>query len=99
MRNLAHWSIRSKLLAILLLLSVTTLATTGTVAYTTYVRALKQGITNQLTGVRRSKASRIETYYRTIHSHVLTLSEDRMFLEAMRDFRSAYELLNAQPIP
>ena len=99
MRNLAHWSIRSKLLAILLLLGVTTLATTGTVAYTTYVRALKQGITNQLTGVRRSKASRIETYYQTIHSHVLTLSEDRMFIEAMREFRNAYELLNAQPIP
>jgi class 3 adenylate cyclase len=63
------------------------------------VRALKQSVTNQLAGVRRSKASRIETYYRTIQSHVLTLSEDRMIIDATREFRKAYEMLNTEPVP
>lgn len=99
MRRFGHWSIRYKLLILLLLLGITTFAATGTIAYKQYDHALEQNVTNQLAGVRRSKASRIETYYRTIHSHVLTLSEDRMFIDAMTEFRTAYELLNAQPTP
>jgi class 3 adenylate cyclase len=98
-RRFGHWSIRYKLLILLLLLGITTFAATGTIAYIQYHHALEQDVTNQLAGVRRSKASRIDTYYQTIHSHVLTLSEDRMFIDAMREFRTAYEQLNAQPIP
>jgi class 3 adenylate cyclase len=98
-KNFAHWSIRHKLLALFLLLGITTFAVAGTIAYIKSLRALKQDVRNQLEGVRRSKAFQIESYYRTIHSHVLTLSEDRMFIDAMREFRTAYEALNAQPIP
>jgi class 3 adenylate cyclase len=98
-KKFAHWSIRYKLLALLLLLGITTFAATGTIAYVQYHRALKQNVTNQLAAVRRSKTSQIAAYYRTIHSHVLTLSEDRMFIDAMREFRAAYVLLNTQPIP
>jgi class 3 adenylate cyclase len=99
MKTFANWSIRYKLLSLLLLLGVTTFAVTGTIAYVEYLRALKQNVMNQLTGVRRSKAFQIESYYGTIHSHVLTLSEDRMFIDAMREFRAAYRKLDAEPIP
>ena len=86
MKYLGNWSIRYKLLALLLLLVVTAFGATGAIAYFMSVHAMEQGVTNQLEGVRRSKASRIEDYYRTIHSHVLTLSEDRMIIDAMREF-------------
>ena len=99
MKKFAHWSIRYKLLSLLLLIGISTFAATGTIAYLKYLQALKQGIMNQLTGVRRSKAFQIETYYRIIHSHVLTLSEDRMFIDAMREFRTTYHMLNAASIP
>jgi class 3 adenylate cyclase len=99
MKKFAHWSIRYKLLSLLLLLGVTTFLVTGTIAYIKYLSALKQDVLNQLTGIRRSKAFQIESYYRTIHSHVLTLSEDRMFIDAMREFGKAYATINAQPIP
>jgi len=99
MKGFAHWSIRYKLLALLLLLGSTTFVATGTTAYIKNLRALKQNVTNQLTGVRRSKASEIEAYYRTIHSHVVTLSEDRMFIDAMREFRASYQKLEAKPVP
>ena len=99
MKRFAHWSIRYKLLSLLLLLGVMTFLVTGTIAYVKYLSALKQDVLNQLTGIRRSKAFQIEEYYRTIHSHVLTLSEDRMFIDAMREFGKTYSTLNEQPIP
>jgi len=99
MKKFKHWSIRYKLLSLLLLLGVMTFAVTGTIAYLKYLTALKLGVTNQLIGVTRSKQFQIESYYRTIHSHAETLSDDRMFIEAMREFRAAYQKLDTAPIP
>lgn len=99
MKAFANWSIRYKLLSLLLLLFLTTFAVTGTIAYIKSLDGLKQQATNQLTGVRRSKAFQIESYYRTIESHVRTLSEDRMFIDAVREFRHAYRTLNQAAVP
>src|SRR3974390_1941016 len=99
MKVFADWSIRYKLLALLLLLFLTTFAVTGTIAYMKYLDALKQDSMNQLTGIRRSKAFQIESYYRTIENHVRTLSEDRMFIDAATEFRKAYRAFNMAPIP
>jgi class 3 adenylate cyclase len=97
-RTYAQWSIRYKLMASLLLLSITTLAVTGSMAYIKNLNAVKTDVTNQLTGVTRSKRAQIEAYYRTIHSHVETLSDDQMFVDAMREFREAYRKLNKRPV-
>ena len=94
----ADWSIRYKLLSLLLLLAVITLAVTGTIAYVKNLTALRQSVFNQLTGVTRSKQSQIESYYQTIHSHVETLSADRMVIDAMREFRDTYGKLNKAPL-
>lgn len=99
MKTFANWSIRYKLLSLLLLLGVMTFAVTGTIAYVKYLNALKQDVMNQLTGLNRSKAFQIESYYTTIHNHAETLSDDRMFIDAMREFREAYAKLNATAIP
>ena len=98
MKKYGYWSIRYKLLFLLLLLSVTTFAVTGTIAYIKYQTALKRDVTNQLIGVTRSKRSQIESYYQSVHNHVETLSEDRMFIDAMREFRDSYRKLNKKPI-
>ena len=98
MKAFADWSIRYKLLSLLLLLFLTTFAVTGTIAYIKNLDVLKQGATRQLTGIRRSKAFQIESYYQTIENHVRTLSEDRMFIDATREFRQAYRTMNAAPV-
>ena len=94
----AHWSIRYKLLSLLFLLALITLAVTGTIAYVKNLTALRSNVFNQLTGVTLSKRSQIESYYQTIHSHVETLSDDRMFVDAMREFRDAYRKMNNAPL-
>lgn len=99
MKTFANWSIRYKLLSLLLLLGVTTFFVTGTIAYIKYLNTLKTGAMVQLTGVTRSKRFQIESYYWTVHNHAETLSDDRMFIEATRDFREAYRKMDKAPIP
>jgi class 3 adenylate cyclase len=95
----ADWSIRYKLLSLLLLLGIGTLLFTGTVAYVKYRSSLKQDATRQLTGITRSKQFQIDSYYETIQKHAETLSADRMFIDATREFRGAYRKLDAASIP
>ena len=95
MQSFANWSIRYKLLSVLLLLGIGTLLFTGTVAYVKYRGSLKQDAMRQLTGVTRSKQFQIESYYQTIQQHAVTLSADRMFIDAAREFRAAYRKLDA----
>lgn len=98
MRRFANWSLRYKLLVVLLQLGITTFAVTGAISYIKHLHSLKQNIVNQLTSIRRAKAYQIESYYRTIHNHVLTLSADWMFIDAMKEFSAAYNQLNAVPV-
>jgi class 3 adenylate cyclase len=99
MRSFANWSIRYKLLSLLLLLGVATFAVTGTIAYIKYLNALKQNVTQQLTGLNHTKAYQIEAYYRTVHDHAESLSDDHMFIDAMREFHRAYLKMNTAPVP
>ena len=99
MQAFANWSIRYKLFSLLILLAVSAFTVTGTIAYIKYLHGLRKNVENQLMAVARSKQFQIDSYYRTIQNHVLTLSEDRMFIDAMREFRAAYSKLDAAPVP
>ena len=98
MRSFRNWSLRYKLLVVLLQLGIITFAVTGAIAYIKHLRSLKQNVVNQLTSLRRAKAYQIESYYRTIHNHVLTLSDDWMIVDAMKEFSAAYKSLNKAPV-
>jgi class 3 adenylate cyclase/HAMP domain-containing protein len=97
-RGFAHWSIRYKLLLVLVSLGITTFVATGAIAYIRYLRSVKEGVVQQLTGVTRVKAREIETYYRGIQNHLLTLSQDRMLVDAITEFLAAYRALDEGPI-
>jgi class 3 adenylate cyclase len=99
MQSFANWSVRYKLLSLLLVLGIGTFLFTGTVAYVKFRGSLKQDAMRQLTGVTRSKQFQIESYYETIQQHAETLSTDRMFIDAAREFRAAYRKLGAASIP
>lgn len=99
MRRFANWSIRYKLLFLLLLLGVTTFAVTGTIAYIKYEDALHKNVLNQLVGTTRSKRFQIESYYRIVLNHAETLSDDRMFVDAVGEFRAAFFELDESPVP
>ena len=91
--------IRYKLLLILMALGATGVLVSGYVGYKTAENSLTDAVMRQLTGVRRAKAQQIEAYFHTLRSHVRTLSEDRMFIDATTQFKQAYKKLDAMPLP
>ncbi len=99
MQSFANWSIRYKLLSLLLVLSIGTLLFTGTVGYVKFRAGLKEDALKQLTGVTRSKQFQIESYYQTIQNHAATLSADPMLIDAVREFRTAFFKLDAASVP
>jgi class 3 adenylate cyclase len=56
-------------------------------------------IFQQLTSVRASKTYQMQAYFRSLYSQVEVLSEDLMVVDAMKEFRLAYQELEARSIP
>jgi methyl-accepting chemotaxis protein len=54
------------------------------------VNDLKQKAEGQLVALRDTKKAQIESYFHSIRDQILTFSEDRMVVDAMRDFRSHF---------
>ncbi len=52
--------------------------------------ALEEQVKNQLISIREMKKNQIEAYFQTIRDQVLTFSNDRMIIEAMKDFNAAF---------
>lgn len=52
--------------------------------------ALKEQVFNQLSAIRENKKSSIERYFASIRNQIVTFSENRMVVEAARDFRGAF---------
>ena len=80
----------------LLLLGMGTLAgvATGAVAYWRFHQSTLRQVEAQLTGVRRSKAFQVESYFRNIRQHVLTLSQEMSFVEGANELEREYSKLN-----
>lgn len=97
MRN---WPIGSKLLAVMLLLSALAVAVSAMLGYRSGRASLKDAVTRQLAGIRRARAQEIERYFQTVRRHVITLSDDRMFIDGARAFGAAFRKLEvSEPSP
>ncbi len=79
-----------KLLAVFLLCSLGTICIVGVLSYQSGKQLLEERSFLQLTAVKESKAQQIESYFATIRNQVLTLSENRMVVEAMVSMKAAF---------
>jgi hypothetical protein len=91
-------SIRYKLLGVIVGLVALAVGIASWIGYRNGSKSLTEAAFRQLTGIRRSKGYQIESYFRTVRSHVLTLSDDRMFVTAMREFAAASTELDSTQI-
>ena len=69
------------------------------VGYSNGRQALDNSIQNQLVSLREVKAADIEGYFETVRSQVQTISEVGSVVNAVREFRTAYQELDEQPLP
>lgn len=99
MRPLNHFSIKSKLIVMLLAVSSCSILVTAYLGYRSGQTNLTHRVFSQLTSVRASKAYQIETYFKNIQNHTQTLSEDPSIIAAMQEFDAAYQQLQSANVP
>ena len=84
-----HWSIRARVYTMLAVVTILSLGTMAAVSYRLGVSTLEAEATARITAVRELKARQIEQYFQTIRDQLVTLSEDRMVVDALREFSSS----------
>ncbi len=99
MRSLSHFSIKSKLIAMLLVVSGCSTLVIAYLGYRSGQLNLTNRVFSQLTSVRASKAYQIESYFKNIQNHTQTLSENPAIVSAMQEFEAAYQQLQTASIP
>ena len=88
--TLKRLSIKTKILAVVLLIGIVSMGVTGLQGFWQGREALEQTVFHNLTAIRETKARQIEGYFDHIRNQVVTLSENRMIVEAMRELKTTF---------
>ena len=88
--------IGSKILTILVLVAVAAAGISGFISYQIARKSLETESFNKLTAVREMKAGQIEDYFQLISDQIVSLSEDRMIIEAMKAFDEGLHEIQAE---
>ena len=91
MLGLGQLRIKSKVMLVLLVVSLGSAAVMGFLTWQRARNILTQRIFDQLTSVRASKSAEIESYFQFMYSQVETLAEDRTIVSAMQEFDRAFD--------
>lgn len=94
-----HLSIKSKLIIMMLAVSMSAIAVIGYLGHRSASLALEESSFNHMTSIRASKTYQIESYFKNIQNYVTMLGEDRMTVDAMNEFEQAYRDLANREIP
>lgn len=92
-------SIKSKLQIMLLIASLGSILVVGYLSWDKANEILTERIFSELTVVRTSKAYQIESYLNLFRQQIETLCEDKMVVEAMREFDRSFDRLEQASIP
>jgi PAS domain S-box-containing protein len=88
--------ISTKILISFVIIAVITLGLVGFFSYSIGVNTLEREAFNKLTAVREMKASQIEDYFQFISDQIVTLSKDRMIIDAMNAFEETHEVISSE---
>ena len=91
-------SIQSKLILMLLAVSLGSILVVAYVGYTSARDAMSQAVNNHLQSVRISKGNLIKELLANIRDQVVSLSDNGTVVDGMRDFRRAYHELDSVQI-
>lgn len=90
MRAFNRLSIQSKLMTMLLAVSIGSIAVIAYEGYRSGRNAIESSVVKQLVGLRASKASQIENYFRGLRSEMTVIGTSSGTAVAMKDFTTAY---------
>ena len=89
-------NLRTKLLFAFLAVGLIPLTVVGITTLTKASLSIEKQAFAQLESVRDIKKSQIIRYFQTVKDQVITFSEDKMIIEAMRQFDRAFDDFNAE---
>ncbi|MEE9302526.1 MAG: adenylate/guanylate cyclase domain-containing protein [Thiotrichaceae bacterium] len=91
-------SIRSKLVLLLLLTSIFSIMIIAWQGYRSANDALSEATYNQLNTLRAAKTQQVASYFKNIENQVLGFAENRVVIEALNEFRTAFHLANRESL-
>ncbi|MEM8503093.1 MAG: adenylate/guanylate cyclase domain-containing protein [Cyanobacteria bacterium P01_D01_bin.1] len=91
MRSFNRLSIQSKLMSMLLAVSIGSIVVIAYEGYRSGQSALADSFEKQLTGLRSAKAGQIEDYFRTLRNEVQVYGRNPSTIEAMKSFIAGYD--------
>ena len=89
MRTFNWRSLNSKILLPLLITALLSILITGLVGYNSAKHGLQKEVFNQLEGIRNIQAQNITNDFKKTLNVVLTLSENELTINGIRDFKAA----------
>ena len=93
---LKNLKIRVKILIILSSVAIVAVGINGYIGYTVAKTSLEEESFNKLTAIREMKANQIENYFEHIRNEVITFSEDRMIIDAMKAFKEGFRKVDTE---
>jgi class 3 adenylate cyclase len=96
---LRHLSIRSKLLALLLLSGIVCIAATGWIADRSGTKSLRESIFNQLTTLRETKKSEIKRYFLHMERQFAAVAQAPDMTAAAEAFESGFAQMEGMTAP
>src|SRR5258708_22332860 len=94
-----RWGLAAKLFAVLALLGSSAVLVTGVLGYINARDSLEETIYRQLSAARQTKARQVESYFRDTRNDLRLLASTKMVIDAVRDFRSAFDELEHTEFP
>ena len=85
-----------KILIILSSVAIVAVGINGYIGYTAAKTSLEEESFNKLTAIREMKANQIENYFEHIRNEVITFSEDRMIVDAMKAFKEGFRKVDTE---
>jgi class 3 adenylate cyclase len=99
MMLIRHLSLQSKLVLMLLAVSIASIAVIGYIGYSNGREAITRIVFDQLAGSHQIKATAVTNRIRTIREHAITLSAAEVIVNAMKDFRAGYAEVAREKVP
>lgn len=87
-------TLQSRLVVMLLVVSIVSVFVVGAVSYTSSVRALKDRTFERLDSLRRARTARVQETVKRVQNQVITFSEDESVVQATLAFRQAFNQLD-----
>lgn len=81
--------LQTKLIFLLVLVSLVSMAVVAAVCYRSARQSLEQNVYDRLTSIREARKAQLAARMTFIRGQIATLSEDKMILDAIKDFKAA----------